>query len=260
MTLYETLGVAQDCDFRMLKRAYYARARECHPDLFANSPEKNAMFRRIVEAFNVLSDPQRRSIYDASLKIPSVCGEYRRGTVMDTDYDDTLEELIVGNSPPEDATLMTLFRDLERTLVFMTWREACSCYASRKYRESERLFLKLVVLAPENILYRVYLARSYARRKSYSKAAYHYRAALNIGDRRFPPQNLSVVRAELEAVLKKKNPLWNRIRSFFAPPPESFPIDSDEQMLRETGRAMQRLLDSSSNALPPASAPHRDDS
>ena len=254
MTYYEILGVAQDCDFRMLKRAYYARARECHPDLFANSPEKTEMFRRIVEAFNVLSDPQQRSLYDTSLKIRSVCGEYRRGTVMDTDYDDTLEELIVGNSPPEDATLMTLFRDLERTLVFITWREACSCYAARKYRESERLFLKLVVLAPENILYRVYLARSYVHRKSYSKAVHQYRAALNIGDRRFPPQNLAVVRAELEDLLKKKNPFWSRIRTFFSPPPSPSLIASDEQMIRETGRAMQRMLDSSSNALPPASS------
>jgi len=251
MTHYEILGVAQDCDFRILKRAYYARARECHPDLFANSPEKTAMFRRVVEAFNVLSDPRQRSVYDASLKIPSVCGDYRSGTVMDTDYDDTLEELIVGNSLPEDATLMTLFRDLERTLVFMTWREACSCYAARKYRDAERLFLKLVVLAPENILYRVYLARSFAHRKSYSKAAYQYRAALNIGDRRFPPQNLAVVRAELENLLKKKNPFWNRIRTFFSPPAEHSLISSDEQMIRETGRAMQRLLDSSTNALPP---------
>lgn len=254
MTHYETLGVPRDCDFRMLKRAYYACARKCHPDLFANAPEKTEMFRQVVEAFNVLSDPQQRSIYDASLQITSVCGDYRRGTIMDTDYDDTLEELIVGNSPPEDATLMTLFRDLERTLVFITWREACSCYAARKYRESARLFLKLVVLAPDNILYRVYLARSYVRLKSYSKAVFQYRAALNIGDRRFPPQNLFVVRAELEDLLKKKNPFWNRIRTLFCPPQSPSLIASDEQMIRETGRAMQRMLDSSSNALPPASS------
>jgi len=245
MTHYETLGIAENSDFKTLKRAYYSKAKQCHPDLFSNSPEKSEMFRLLVEAFNVLSDPGKRAQYDDSLKIrTAVRSQVRSGTIMDTDYDDTLEELIVGNTPPEDATLMTLFLDLERTLVFITWREACSYYAERQYRACSKLFLKLVVLAPDNILYRVYLARSFVFLREYSKAAYHYKAALNIGGRRFPPQNLFTVRAELDSLRKKKYPLWHRImRAVFSPPSSAF-IASDEQMIQETSRAMQRMFDS----------------
>ena len=244
MTLYELLEVSADCDFTALKKAYYRKARKCHPDLFSNSPEKTEEFRRLVEAFNILSDPERRTAYNRSIQAAAVDLRIRTDGIMDTDSDDTLEELIVGNSPPEDATLMTLFRDLERTLVFITWREARNYFAERRYKASARLFQKLVVLAPDNILYRVYLARSFFALKEYSKARYHYKAALNIGDRRSPPQNLMTVREELDRLRKKENPLLHRIRNALFPRKNAPYIPSDEQMIRETSRAMQNILDS----------------
>ena len=44
-TLYQVLGVSATANFAGLKRAYYARARECHPDLFGNSPVKTREFQ-----------------------------------------------------------------------------------------------------------------------------------------------------------------------------------------------------------------------
>ncbi len=247
MTHYELLNIEINCDFSTLKKAYYAKAKQCHPDLFSNSPEKTETFKRLVEAFNVLSDPEKRARYDQTLNLNAA--HSRNSTpggesIMDTDYDDTLEELIVGNSPPEDATLMTLFRDLERTLVFITWREARNYYSEHRFRIAARLFLKLVVLAPDNILYRVYLARSFFALKEYSKARYHYKAALNIGDRRSPPQNLMTVREELDRLRKKENPLLHRIRNALFPKKNPPSLPSDEQMIRETSRAIQNILDS----------------
>ena len=246
MTHYELLDIEINCDFTTLKKAYYAKAKQCHPDLFSNSPEKTETFKRLVEAFNVLSDPEKRARYDQTLRLSPRSGKsaIRQESIMDTDYDDTLEELIVGNSPPEDATLMTLFRDLERTLVFITWREARNYYSERRFRIAAKLFLKLVVLAPDNILYRVYLARSFFALKEYSKARYHYKAALNIGDRRSPPQNLMTVREELDRLRKQENPLLHRIRNALFPRKNAPYIPSDEQMIRETSRAMQNILDS----------------
>ena len=94
MTLYELLEVSADCDFAALKKAYYRKARKCHPDLFSNSPEKTEEFRRLVEAFNILSDPERRTAYNRSIQAAAVDLRIRTDGIMDTDSDDTLEELM----------------------------------------------------------------------------------------------------------------------------------------------------------------------
>ena len=127
MNYYEQLGIAVDSDFTAVKKAYYRRAKECHPDLFGNAPEKVEEFKRLVMIFDTLSDPVKRRSYDETILVESriactaPCGA---DSIMDTGADDTLEELIVGNDPPEDTRLTTLFLDLEKTFVFMTCREA----------------------------------------------------------------------------------------------------------------------------------------
>ena len=127
MNYYEQLGIAVDSDFTAVKKAYYRRAKECHPDLFGNAPEKAEEFKRLVMIFDTLSDPVKRRSYDETILVESrisyaaPCGA---DSIMDTGADDTLEELIVGNDPPEDTRLTTLFLDLEKTFVFMTCREA----------------------------------------------------------------------------------------------------------------------------------------
>ncbi len=248
-TYYDILGISRDSTFAELKRAYYSHAKRCHPDLFRNSEEKNREFREIVDAFNLLSDPVRRREYDeklngldagifaeSGLEVSSV------HRIMDTEADEILEELIVGNKPPEDATLMTLMRDLERTHVFMLWREARNYYAERRGKAALKLFEQLISMVPENILYRVHLARCHAMLRHDYKAKYHYRAAIRIGERRTPPQMLFAVKKELEYVSKRKNPLIRKICDFFFPPEQPLALPSDEQMIRETSRSMERLM------------------
>lgn len=60
---YELLGVARDADEAAIKRAFRARARELHPDV-SDDPDAEARFKEVVEAYEVLSDPERRSTYD----------------------------------------------------------------------------------------------------------------------------------------------------------------------------------------------------
>ena len=99
------------------------------------------------------------------------------------------------------------------------------------------------MLAPDNILYRVYLARSLTPLKEYGKAKHHYKVAIAIGERRRPPQNLYTVRQELDSLNRKKNPLLHRIISALSPKKDSPPVLTDEQMLRETTRTIQRMMD-----------------
>lgn len=62
---YEVLGVSQNASFDEIKRAYRKLAREHHPDVNANRREEaEAAFKEIGEAYAVLSDEQKRSIYD----------------------------------------------------------------------------------------------------------------------------------------------------------------------------------------------------
>ncbi len=243
MNYYEMLGVAADCEFAALKKAYYRRARECHPDLFGNSPAKTEEFKDLVEAFVTLSDPDKRKHYDGTLLV-NVSFEVLpdTDTIMDTDADDTLEELIVGNNPPSNTTLFTFFRDLEKTVVFMTSREARNLFAKQKYRSAARLYEKLISMAPLNILYRVYYARCLTRLRDYKKAAVHYKTAIAIGKHRDPPQHLHTVRKELRELSKKQMPFLHKMLRLFSEPEPSSGLMPDEEMIAEAERAMAKML------------------
>lgn len=61
---YEILGVARDADPDEIKRAFRRLARETHPDANPDDPAAEAQFREVAEAYEVLSDPQKRARYD----------------------------------------------------------------------------------------------------------------------------------------------------------------------------------------------------
>ena len=62
---YEVLGVSKDADADAIKRAYRKLAREHHPDV-SKDPKDVAeeKFKEISEAYEVLSDADKRRMYD----------------------------------------------------------------------------------------------------------------------------------------------------------------------------------------------------
>ena len=62
---YEVLGVPRDADLQQIKKAYRKLAREHHPDVNVDDPDGEEKFKEATEAYEVLCDPQKRSLYDA---------------------------------------------------------------------------------------------------------------------------------------------------------------------------------------------------
>lgn len=61
---YEVLGVSKDATEDQLKKAYRKLAKENHPDLHPGDKECEARFKEINEAYEVLSDADKRAKYD----------------------------------------------------------------------------------------------------------------------------------------------------------------------------------------------------
>ena len=61
---YDILGVSRDASTEEIKKAFRAKARDSHPDANPDDPTAEARFREIAEAYEVLSDPERRHRYD----------------------------------------------------------------------------------------------------------------------------------------------------------------------------------------------------
>ncbi len=61
---YEVLGVPRDADDATIKKAFRRLARELHPDVNTDDPRAEEKFKECAEAYEVLSDPDRRATYD----------------------------------------------------------------------------------------------------------------------------------------------------------------------------------------------------
>ena len=61
---YDLIGVAPDADKNEIRRAYYKKARSCHPDKFPGDAAKEAEFKALSEAYQTLFDDTARAAYD----------------------------------------------------------------------------------------------------------------------------------------------------------------------------------------------------
>ena len=63
---YEILGIEEDADSESIKKAYKKLAKKFHPDLNPDDIESSEeRFKQINEAYEVLSEPSKRKLYDS---------------------------------------------------------------------------------------------------------------------------------------------------------------------------------------------------
>src|SRR6202047_881565 len=61
---YKILGVKRDAKPEEIKKAYRRLARKYHPDVNPGDKSAEDRFKQMSEAFDILSDPKKRSVYD----------------------------------------------------------------------------------------------------------------------------------------------------------------------------------------------------
>jgi molecular chaperone DnaJ len=74
---YKILGVNRDASVEEIKKAYRKLAKKYHPDANPNDKEAEERFKEVNEAYQVLSDPQKKAEYDRALSF------YEQGGVGD---------------------------------------------------------------------------------------------------------------------------------------------------------------------------------
>ncbi|OWM70354.1 hypothetical protein CDL15_Pgr004491 [Punica granatum] len=125
MSYYSVLGLSPGCSDEEIRKAYRKLAMKWHPDRWAKTPsllgEAKRKFQQVQEAYEVLSDQGKRSLYDMGLYDPE--DEYDEG------FSDFVQEMVclMTKTRPEEKNctmedLQTMLTDMARGFDLPSWQ------------------------------------------------------------------------------------------------------------------------------------------
>ncbi len=183
---YQLLGVEASADQTEIKKNYFRMARKFHPDLYERDlPHEiksviDVVFERVSEAYQILSDEKKRSIYDAQKEKPPVEDKrnwakvaevkFRQGKTL---YDNAqyLEAIVF----LEEAVKLQGNKGPYYLLLAMTQAKIPSLH-----RKSEENFLRSIRLDSWNTEGYVGLGKLYKKEGLFIKAKKQFEKAINI--------------------------------------------------------------------------------
>jgi molecular chaperone DnaJ len=122
---YEVLGVQRDAGEQDVKKAFRRLARELHPDVNAHDPQAEEKFKEAAEAYEILSDPERRATYDRYGHEGLRSGGYAPNFDGFGSIGDLFNAFFGSNSPFGGGSGSSLGGDIA-VAVEMTLLEACT--------------------------------------------------------------------------------------------------------------------------------------
>ncbi len=96
---YEVLGVSREASDDEVKKAFRGLARELHPDINKHDPQAEEKFKEAAQAYEVLSDHERRAVYDRYGHEGLRSGGFESGFSGFSNLGDIFEAFFGGDNP-----------------------------------------------------------------------------------------------------------------------------------------------------------------
>jgi len=162
---YQILGVEYSATQEEIENTYHDLARKLHPDITGDKPELTRRYMLINEAYQVLSKPDNRAEYDASIGV---------------------DKLIEGSSKkplaPSDSVKKKPGDDMHRldARLRSTLKQAEGLCRKSNFWEATRILEKFLKTHPDNAQLRKVLAKAALGRKRYHEAVNHMKIACKV--------------------------------------------------------------------------------
>lgn len=181
---YAILGVSRDAKPEEIKRRYRQLVRRFHPDVSEDKEAAHRRFVRIVEAYQVLSDPGRRLAYD---------GQQRGRTEPSPTTPPTPSPARPPTPPPPTEP------EVRQRQVAQLLAEAERCFARQDYPATVKWCRKVVALDPQNAAAHALWGDAYFEQREFGKAILMYSYAVQ-----FNPRSLLYAQKLQEAAQQEK--------------------------------------------------------
>lgn len=144
---WKILGIRRDATLTEIRRAYRKRVKELHPDVSGN-PGTSEEFRRVVRAYEILTDERTRKIFDSSFS-----DHFRRRKVKSWDY----REWLLERHDDESRAKLILFdlthaRESDAVAEYKRMRTERSSFTLRRWFTKEEFMDYAFILCEEMIL------------------------------------------------------------------------------------------------------------